>query len=245
MVAAEQPSSYQDRQLGGGRSSGRQGTARSRLEGSSRREGDLCPDRGVRRRRRRLSNLRHSRRARSSTLPVRSRWVGVHLNITEQRRAISLQDRHQPWRRFGFATATIPGRCRKAIATAERKPRGGVQAEIAGSAANRARPAASLKMETIGQLTGGVAHDFSNLLQGRPQQPATPVEEDPDGQRAGGRRLANALASVNRGAKLASQLLAFDAPPGTGASGLSISRASSAEWTTCCGVRLEKRSKSR
>jgi signal transduction histidine kinase/CheY-like chemotaxis protein len=64
------------------------------------------------------------------------------------------------------------------------------------------------KMETIGKLTGGVAHDFNNLLQvisGNLQL----LARDVDGQERAERRVANALAGVQRGSKLASQLLAF------------------------------------
>lgn len=64
------------------------------------------------------------------------------------------------------------------------------------------------KMEAIGQLTGGVAHDFNNLLQvvsGNLQL----LSKDVSGQPVAQKRIANALAGVQRGAKLASQLLAF------------------------------------
>ncbi|TWC76354.1 phospho-acceptor domain-containing protein [Rhizobium sp. SJZ105] len=64
------------------------------------------------------------------------------------------------------------------------------------------------KMEALGNLTGGVAHDFNNLLQvvsGNLQL----LSKDIDGNRRAEQRLQNALAGVARGAKLASQLLAF------------------------------------
>jgi len=64
------------------------------------------------------------------------------------------------------------------------------------------------KMETIGKLTGGVAHDFNNLLQvisGNLQLLGTQIGNVPLARR----RVDNALASVQRGAKLASSLLAF------------------------------------
>jgi PAS domain S-box-containing protein len=64
------------------------------------------------------------------------------------------------------------------------------------------------KMETIGKLTGGVAHDFNNLLQvisGNLQLLAI----DLAGNERALRRLNNAMDGVNRGAKLASHLLAF------------------------------------
>ncbi|MDE1995646.1 MAG: response regulator [Rhizobiaceae bacterium] len=64
------------------------------------------------------------------------------------------------------------------------------------------------KMEAIGQLTGGVAHDFNNLLQvvsGNLQL----LSRDVAGNEKAERRIRNALEGVERGSKLASQLLAF------------------------------------
>ncbi|WP_413674209.1 response regulator [Massilia cellulosiltytica] len=64
------------------------------------------------------------------------------------------------------------------------------------------------KMEAIGQLTGGVAHDFNNVLQiiGGNLQLLKLVGNLND---AGKARVDMALAGVERGAKLSSHLLAF------------------------------------
>ncbi|HEU4852148.1 MAG TPA: response regulator [Telluria sp.] len=64
------------------------------------------------------------------------------------------------------------------------------------------------KMEAIGQLTGGVAHDFNNVLQiiGGNLQLLKLVGGVNDSARA---RIDTALAGVERGARLAAHLLAF------------------------------------
>ncbi|TFW20847.1 response regulator [Massilia arenosa] len=64
------------------------------------------------------------------------------------------------------------------------------------------------KMEAIGQLTGGVAHDFNNVLQiiGGNLQLVKLIGGVNDAARA---RIDTALAGVERGARLAAHLLAF------------------------------------
>ncbi|RYY84638.1 MAG: response regulator, partial [Comamonadaceae bacterium] len=66
----------------------------------------------------------------------------------------------------------------------------------------------SQKMEALGKLTGGVAHDFNNALQvvaGNLHLLRRLVADNEPAQR----RLTGALGGVERGAKLASHLLAF------------------------------------
>ena len=63
-------------------------------------------------------------------------------------------------------------------------------------------------MESLGQLTGGVAHDFNNLLQvisGNLQL----LRREVAGNERAEKRVQSAIGGVQRGAKLASQLLAF------------------------------------
>jgi PAS domain S-box-containing protein len=64
------------------------------------------------------------------------------------------------------------------------------------------------KLESLGKLTGGVAHDFNNILQiiGGCLQLLNTVAA---GNNAAQRHLSMALGAVDRGAKLSSQLLAF------------------------------------
>lgn len=66
----------------------------------------------------------------------------------------------------------------------------------------------SQKMEAIGQLTGGVAHDFNNVLHvisGNLQLLAMSLPDDSAAQR----RIETAKFATERGAKLSSQLLSF------------------------------------
>ena len=66
----------------------------------------------------------------------------------------------------------------------------------------------SQKMEAVGQLTGGIAHDFNNLLQVISANLHL-IGRDLAGHPGIAQRLAHANDAVKRGAKLASQLLAF------------------------------------
>ena len=66
----------------------------------------------------------------------------------------------------------------------------------------------SQRLEAVGKLTGGVAHDFNNILHvigGSLQLLGSSAPQNESSQR----HLAMALSAVDRGAKLAAQLLAF------------------------------------
>ncbi len=87
-----------------------------------------------------------------------------------------------------------------------------LEARVQAALAERAQVEAELrqaqKMEAVGRLTGGIAHDFNNVLQiigGNLQLLTRHVS----GNLRGEQRLATAITALDRGAKLASQLLAF------------------------------------
>lgn len=66
----------------------------------------------------------------------------------------------------------------------------------------------SQKLEAVGQLTGGVAHDFNNILQIIGSNLEILAMKH-DGHRTAPERIASALNAVDKGARLASHLLAF------------------------------------
>ncbi|GAK69685.1 PAS domain-containing protein [Agrobacterium rubi] len=132
-------------------------------------------------------------------------WVGVHTDITEQRSAEATLKEH---------SANLEREIRHRIRAEEqlRHLNEGLETRVAAEISERRHAERALqqaqKMESIGQLTGGVAHDFNNLLQvvaGNLQL----LAKDVAGNERAERRVGNALAGVSRGAKLASQLLAF------------------------------------
>ncbi|WP_279478960.1 response regulator [Aureimonas sp. SK2] len=132
-------------------------------------------------------------------------WVGVHTDVTEERLAQEQLREHA-----GILERQIRHReraeeqLRQLNETLEQRVVQAVEERQAAEAAlNRAQ-----RLETVGKLTGGVAHDFNNLLQvvsGNLQL----LLKDIAGNERAETRVRNALAGVSRGAKLASQLLAF------------------------------------
>jgi signal transduction histidine kinase len=83
-----------------------------------------------------------------------------------------------------------------------------VEAEVQARSDAEARLRQAQKLEAIGGLTGGVAHDFNNLLQVIASNLHLLARQESDNANVQ-RRLGSALAAVEKGAKLSSQLLAF------------------------------------
>ncbi|WP_267433314.1 PAS domain-containing protein [Sphingomonas sp. GM_Shp_1] len=132
-------------------------------------------------------------------------WVGVHTDITEQRAAEhALRDQANVLARQVHHRERAEAQLRQLNETLESR----VIEEITERRQAEMKLAQAQKMETIGKLTGGVAHDFNNLLQvvsGNLQL----LGKDVAGNDRAEQRVANAMAGVSRGSKLAAQLLAF------------------------------------
>ncbi|WP_298815232.1 PAS domain S-box protein [uncultured Sphingomonas sp.] len=132
-------------------------------------------------------------------------WVGVHTDISHQRAAeAALREQAEALSRQVRHRERAEEQLRQLNETLEAR----VIAEIDERRQAEAKLHQAQKMETVGKLTGGVAHDFNNLLQvvsGNLQL----LSKDVAGINRAEQRVANAMAGVSRGSKLAAQLLAF------------------------------------
>jgi PAS domain S-box-containing protein len=126
----------------------------------------------------------------SSTVAGERRYLGVAFDITERKRTEdNLRQAESALRELNQSLE------RKVVEEEE----GRFKAEDALRQAH--------KMEAVGQLASGVAHDFNNVLQ-IVSSNLQLLELDGIGSQAAG-RVASAVAAVERGSKLSSQLLAF------------------------------------
>jgi PAS domain S-box-containing protein len=130
--------------------------------------------------------------------PLGPRYVGAVTDITERKRVedelrASIAERRAAEERLQELNETLEQR---------------VEREVAARGKAEETLRYMQKMDAIGQLTGGVAHDFNNVLQiisANLQLLQPNLEREQVAQR----RIDTAITAVERGARLSSHLLAF------------------------------------